>query len=112
MVMNRNGNSRRALPSAVAAAERMTWEDDSGRKWTVLVPAGHPEEAERGMVIGPPDLSALGLPEPVAVRLHNELHARGLLTLGDLRGREREIGAALQAALHVDTAAIVSAYRG
>lgn len=102
------GNRRVAL--AVPATERAVYEDETGRKWTVLVPVGHPEEAERGMVLGPPDLAGLNLPEAQAVRLHNELQARGILTARELRGREREVFAALQAAFHVDTAAILGAY--
>lgn len=95
----------------MAGTERADYTDETGRTWAVLVPVGHPEQAEMGMVIGPPDLSDLGLPEAITVRLHNELHARGLLTGYDLRGREREIVAALQAALRVDAQTILAAYR-
>lgn len=101
----------RGRPGVVPGTERAVYEDETGRRWTVLVPAGHPEEAERGMVLGPPDLAGLALPEAQAVRLHNELQARGLLTAADLKGREREVFAALQAAFQVDSAAVLAAYR-
>lgn len=96
---------------AVAGTEPVIYEDETGRIWTVLVPVGHPDEAAMGLVVGPPDLSHLSLPESIAVRLHNELHARGLLTLRDLKGREVEVQAALSAAMRVDTQTIISAYR-
>jgi hypothetical protein len=77
----------------------------------VLVPEGQQSEAHMGIPVGPPDVSSLGLPQDVAVALHNQLFHRGLLTPKDLRGRAPEVFASLQAALKVNTAAIVSLYR-
>lgn len=106
----------RQLPQAarkerVMGTERVLYEDETGRRWTVLVPEGHPEQAEMGMVLGPPDTSSMGLPEDIAVRLHNELQDRGLLTRDDLRHRERELQAALQAALRLNVQRLMGAYR-
>lgn len=91
---------------------RVTHEDASGRRWTVLVPAGREDEAERGIVVGPPDVGALGLPEAVAVRLHNELHARGLLDKRSMRGKRiiEEIRAAVAAAYRVDVNGVLALY--
>lgn len=97
-----------------ATTERATYEDETGRKWAVLVPRGRAEDAALGVVVGPPDLrDALSdrLPETALVTLHNELFARGLLTDQDLRGRGTELQAALMAALRVDVQRIHLAYR-
>lgn len=94
--------------------ERAVYTDDAGRRWAVLVPAGRADLAHLGVVIGPPDLVAAGLvlPAGVAVRLHNELHDRGLLTAADLSrpGGYAELAAALQAALGVDVGVLRNAY--
>jgi len=63
-----------------------------------------------GIILGPPDVCALGLPDEVAVRLHNELFNRGLITSKDIKGRAQEVFAAIQAAYRVDTAAVLSLY--
>jgi hypothetical protein len=55
-------------------------------------------------------MDELGIPEPVATRLHNQLFDRGLFTLSDLRHRSNEIQAALQSAFRLDAAGIVTAY--
>lgn len=83
-----------------------------GRFWAVLVPEGHEDEAAYGVQLGPPDLSSLGLPEAQAVRLHNELYNRGILSERDARRRTAEVAAALAAALRVDVQAIMALYRG
>ncbi len=93
------------------ALVRVTYEDAEGRRWMVEVPFGQEGEAEMGIPVGPPDLSSLGLPEEMEIRLHNQLFHRGLLARRDLRGRGQEVFAAYQAALGVSTAAIMSLYR-
>jgi hypothetical protein len=75
-----------------------------------MVPPGREADAALGIVLGPPDLTGLRLPEAVAVRLHNELHSRGLLTEQDARRRPAEVYAALQAAYRTDVAALLSIY--
>lgn len=90
---------------------RANYEDPEGRWWVVLVPVGHEDEAHMGIPVGPPDLSPLGLPEPVEVRLHNQLFNRGLLTARDLKGRTQEVFAAIQAAYRVDLTAVTALYQ-
>lgn len=102
-------DARRARQAAVGLV-RAVYEDDDGRRWTVLVPPGREADASMGIVVGPPDLGALGLPAPVALRLHNELQGRGLLNSSDLRGKQPDIFAALQAAYRVDVAAVLNLY--
>lgn len=89
----------------------VTYEDESGRWWKVLVPEGADTPASMGIPVGPPDISELNLPHDVGVRLHNQLFTRGLFTRDDLRGRGREVHAALQAAYRVDAVAVTALYR-
>ena len=86
--------------------------DDRGRKYKVELPDGAPDaDAEMGIFIGPADVvDNLGFPEPFATRLHNELYARGLLTLENVQANSRELQAALQAALKVDIQTLYTAY--
>ena len=90
---------------------RADYQDDEGRMWAVLVPLGHEGEASMGIPIGPPDLSPLGLSPAQEVRLHNQLFHRGILTAKDLRGRGKDVFAALQSALQVDVATVTGLYR-
>lgn len=89
------------------------YEDSKGR-WSVrqMPDDAPPENARYGIVVGPPDLSGLQLPEEVETRLNNELYHRGLITSADLRGRNNELQAALQAALRVDFQLLHAAYQG
>lgn len=85
--------------------------DRFGKKYKVQVP----DEAEEhlwqyGVVLGPPDLSSLGLPPSIEVRLHNELHLRGLIQKKDLVRRMPEVTAALCAAMQVDAQRIAELY--
>lgn len=102
-----------ARAGAAAGLVRTVYLDDTGRQWAVLVPPGREDDAALGVVIGPPDVRDVlpDLPEGLAVRLHNELFVRGLLTERDLRGRAAELGAALQSSLRVDVVALLNAYR-
>jgi hypothetical protein len=63
-------------------------------------------------VIGPPPglVDALGLAEPVATRLHNELHRRALWRLRDAQRRPQDVQAALMAAIRNDLQSIVGQY--
>ena len=88
-----------------------TYESADGRKWVVLLPLEAPEsQASMGAIVGPPDLSPLGLPDEVAVRLHNELFNRKLITVNDLRHRMPELTAALQLAFRADAQALHALY--
>ncbi len=81
-----------------------------GKKYLVELPEGV-ENINLGIHLGPPDITdTLGIPEPFATRLHNQLFDRGLFTLKDLQRRPKEVQAALQSALRLDAATIVTAY--
>lgn len=83
----------------------------NSRKYKVQVPDDSPEYTwQYGIVIGPPDLSGLGLPPAVTTRLHNELFNRGLITKNDVRKKANEVQGALQAALNVDVSSITELY--
>lgn len=86
------------------------YEDELGRKFKVMVPDGG--DPEFGVVIGPPYLDELGLPDSVMVRLHNELFYRRLFTLADVRRRPQDIDGALRAAFKLDVQKVMEAYRG
>ncbi len=90
---------------------RAVYQDTDGRHWVTMVPEGQEADARMGIPVGPPDVSELGLPEEVSFRLHEQLYSRGLFTRKDIRGRAREVFAALQAAYKVDTAGVLSLYR-
>lgn len=90
---------------------RTTYNDEDGLSWVVLVPKGAEDAPERGIVVGPPDLSPLGLPDDVRWRLHQQLFQRGLIEAKDLRGRTRDLVAALQAAYKVDVARLSEMYQ-
>ena len=88
-----------------------SYTDDEGRTWAVQLPDGAPEsDAVLGLPLGPPSLESLGLPLDVEVRLHNQLFARRLFTRRDVKARRMDIFGALQAALRVDSTAIVMLY--
>ena len=90
---------------------KVDYQDSKGRMTQRLVPDDAPDaNARYGIVVGPPDLDSLGLPQEVEIRLHNELFNRGLLTLDDVRKRRPEIMAAVQAALKVDAESVMAAY--
>ena len=91
----------------------VTYVDPEGRRWArLLPPQARDSDAEWGVPNGPPSLKALDLPAEVEVRLHNELHARGILTERDARRRFAEISAALMAALRFDAGRVYDIYRG
>ena len=81
------------------------------KKFRVIVPDDASENMwQYGVLVGPPDLGMLNLPEEIEVRLNNELFNRGLITKQDLRKRGAEVIAALQAALKIDAQRIVELY--
>lgn len=81
-----------------------------GRKYIVTVPDDE-LYYERGIIVGPPDLGSLELPEELEIRLNHELFARGLITKKDVMRRRQEVTNAWQSALAVDTERIVSEYK-
>jgi len=92
-------------------SRRVTYTDDAGRRWVVMLPEGKPDsDASMGIPVGPPSLEPLGLPEEIEVRLHNALVDRGLLTERDAKMRRSHLLGALQAALKVDIVRVAALY--
>lgn len=90
---------------------RADWTDEDGRKHAVFLPDDADNtEADTGIPIGPLPLGSLGLPLSIEVHLHNELHARGVLTADDLRRRRAEAVNAIAAALKLDVIALEQAW--
>lgn len=84
-----------------------------GRKYIVSVPENsEPVSYHMGIIIGPPDLSLLGLTEEQEARLHMELYVRGFITKKDVLKNREELIAALQAALTLSVERIVECYHG
>lgn len=91
--------------------KRVPYSDSEGKKFMSVLPDDVDDrEAARGLLEGPPELRALGLPTAVEARLHNELFARGILTARDARRSRQDVIGALMAALRVDAEAIITAY--
>lgn len=90
----------------------LDWTDDDGRTWRSQLPDDAPLDADPRYYtpIGPVDTSSLGLPDHIAILLHNELHRRGLLSWRDLRHNRPELDAAIRAAFSSTTASIVALY--
>lgn len=94
-------------------AVRREWTDRDGRHFVVMVPEdAPPEHARMGIPVGPPSLSALGWPIDVEVALHNQLHARGILTRTDAMARPQEVQAAIQRALRLDVQRVQELFAG
>ncbi len=87
------------------------YSDEKGRNWATLLPDGVPDsEAAMGLLLGPPSMEPLGLPEEIEIRLHNQLFYRRLFTFEDVRRRRADVASALQSTLKVDAQAIVDIY--
>jgi hypothetical protein len=92
--------------------KRASYTDPQGRRWATMIPDDAPaDDARRGIPAGPPSLDDLGLPLDIEVRLHNELHDRGLLSEPDAKRRPQELLAALQAAYRLDVMRLRDLYR-
>ena len=88
--------------------------DEQGAKWRVRVPDDMaPDEYHEGIPIGPPDIIETmmqrGWNEEAAIRLHNALFDRGIITKKDVL-RIRDVQAALMAALKTDAQTIQTLY--
>lgn len=91
----------------------VVYTDEGGKKFKVLIPDEAPDtHAKFGLIVGPPDLSALNIPKDMEIRLNNQLFNRGLFTNKDVLTRRREVVAALQATLALDADKIINLYRG
>ena len=87
-----------------------SYTDSDGRKWAVWLPEGVPDrDASLGLPLGPPPLD-LDLPEGLAIKLHNELFARGLFTYGDVKRRPQEVVEAVRAVIRVTRERVMAAY--
>ena len=92
--------------------KQVSYTDESGRKWATLIPDNVPKSsANMGIPLGPPDLSGLNLEEELAVRLHNQLFERRLLTLDDVRRNRDSLVAAVMSAAKFDANRIVAIYK-
>lgn len=86
--------------------------DASGRIWITSIPDDAPDRhASMGIPIGPPDLSELDLPEDLAIRLHNALVERDILTWRDFRRNRQAVLGAVKWALRADIQALEQLYR-
>lgn len=86
--------------------KKKTVTDDKGRNQEAY------QEGDMVIPIGPPEriVDVLGLPEPFATNLHNELHRRGLLTYADVSKKPRDLQGALQSVLNVDVQRLSEAF--
>lgn len=89
----------------------VTYTDERGRQWLVQIPDRAPDsDASMGIVVGPPSLESLELPEEFEIRLHNALYARNLFREGDVRRRRPEVVGALMVAFRLTAGRIVELY--
>lgn len=86
--------------------KKETIKSESGRNQEVY------QEGDMTVPIGPPErvVDILGLPEPIATNLHNELHRRNLLTFADVSRNPHSLQGALQAVLGLDAQKLSEAY--
>lgn len=114
---DRGGPDRVGVPIKGSGLARIEWRGEDDRLWVSLAPEGTGAlDAWRYPVAGPPDMLdrmvAMGMPPAMAVVLHNELHAAGILTARDVRaaGARERIAAALQRSMRLGVEEIVAAY--
>ncbi len=89
----------------------VTYKDSYGRLYLVSLPDNAPDsDAQYGIIIGPPDVTSLGLSTDVATRLHNQLYSRKLFTMKEVQRRSNELFAAWQAALRVSVQDLLNLY--
>lgn len=73
------------------------YNDDNGFLWAVVVPPNvEKDQWEYGVVIGPPDLSGLGLTKNETKRLHNALVEADLYSVKTVKGNTGELLALLK----------------
>lgn len=97
----------------MVSLKQVEYSDVAGRHWARMLPNSEPNSrAGIGIPVGPPPLDSLDLPEDLQTRLHNELYARGILTLDQALTNRREIQAAMMAAFRLDVDRIIACYRG
>lgn len=102
----RRSNGREGRPNLV----RTHFTDEQGFKWIVMIPPDESDHPERGIIVGPPSFDDVGLPPDLQRILHNQLFDRGIITKADLKNRNRDVFAALQATYRVDFTKVTEAY--
>lgn len=84
----------------VAAMKQVEYEAPDGRLYAVLIPEDAPDSAARmGIVVGPPELDSLSIPNELMVAVHNQLYHRKIFTYGDARRHRGDIQLAILTAL-------------
>lgn len=86
--------------------------DERGRQYRVLLPAGVPEsEIDKGIPVGPPDVvDSLGLPEPLATRIHNKLFEKQIWNATEARKQPNVLQGILRSALMLDVHRLMEAF--
>jgi hypothetical protein len=85
--------------------------DNNGLKQLVLVPDDAPADTyQYGILVGPPDLSKLDLPEAFRVRLSNELYYRKLFTRVDAKRRITDVVSSVISAARADAQKVLECY--
>lgn len=80
-----------------------------GRYYYVTLPDNE-NDPTRGIVLGPPDLSSLNLPQEIEEKLHLELFVRGIKDRKTAMKKREEIFAALQVAFAVTASKVMECY--
>ena len=87
------------------------YQDSAGRYYAVLLPDGLPDsDASLGILLGPPSLKDLNLPETTEIALHNQLFSRRIFTVDDIKRRRQDVTGAIQGALKLDVDRILAVY--
>jgi hypothetical protein len=88
------------------------WTDSDGRMWRSLcTPETPADKPWLGVRVGPLcDLTSLGLPFEQEIRLHNQLHARGIFTEHDARRKGQDVIGAVMATFKVDAGRVIETY--
>lgn len=88
------------------------YKDGRGRWYRVRLPDEVPvDQASLGVPVGPPNVvDDLGLPEPFATNLHNQLFMRKLYTAEDVRKNTQALQGAIMTAMAVDVSTVYESY--
>lgn len=100
--------TNRATSRNGATRVEAEYTDAWGRRFIVYVEEG--EDPASGNIKGPMPLDSLNLPQPLMVRLHNEMYIRGLITTADVMRRPQDVQGAIQGALRLDVQEIQRLY--
>lgn len=109
IVAAKRTSTNRGTSQSVGFRMEVQHVDDIGRKFVVYINEG--EDPAFGNIKGPMPLDSLNLPQPLMVRLHNELYNRGLITTQDIMRRPQDVQGAIQAACRLDVNAIQGLYK-